>query len=541
MSKLATSPHATYVAHLEKGELAYQWSPEAGRAVFYPRLVCPFTGSTSLEWRLSRGLGTVHSTTTVHPVEGEPFNVALIDMDEGYRLMSRVEGIPPDDVKIGMRVAFRVHRDPPNPKAKGEVPEPVPVFTPSTEGGGPSEAAVPPAGAPSRARRKAAPVAAPKRGSAAIVGVAESDLGEVTAGLTPIDLMVQGITRALDDCGLKLSDVDGLFCATTQARTSALSLCESLGIDPPFIGSTIIGGSSFEYHVAQAQAAIEAGLCSTAVIAYGSTQRSVGRRQASVREVNPYETPFRPFLPSSAYAMAARRHMHAFGTTREQMAEVAVAARQWAQLNPAAWDRKPLTIEGVLTARPISKPFTVRDCCLSTDGGGAIVVTAADRARGLRKPPAFVLGSGQSITHASISSMPDLLNTGARRSGETAYAAARLAPKDIDVLALYDAFTINTILFLEDLGFCPKGEGGRFVEGGRIAPGGALAVNTNGGGLSYCHPGMYGLFLLIEAVRQIRGECGDRQVKGARTALAHGNGGVFSSQATVILGSADTL
>ena len=374
-----------------------------------------------------------------------------------------------------------------------------------------------------------------------MVGAAEADLGQMAPHTHPMDLMAQATMRALDDCGLGLADVGGLFCATTQARTSALSLSEYLGLDAGYVGSTIVGGSSFEYHVAQAQSAIEAGLCSVAVIAYGSTQRSVGRKQASVREINPYETAFKPFLPASAYAMAALRHMHQFGTTREQMAAVAVAAREWSQLNPAAWDQKPLTIEGVLAARPISTPFTVRDCCLSTDGGGAIVVTSAERARALRKPPAFVLGCGQSITHAAISGMPDLTQTGAKRSGGMAYAMAGLSPKDIDVLELYDAFTINTILFLEDLGFCPKGEGGRFVEGGRIAPKGSLPVNTNGGGLSYCHPGMYGLFLLIEAVRQLRGECGDRQVAGARTALAHGNGGVLSSQATVILGTEATL
>jgi acetyl-CoA acetyltransferase/uncharacterized OB-fold protein len=526
----AASPHATYVAHLAKGELAYQWSPDAARPVFYPRLVCPYSGSSRLEWRIASGLGTVHSTTTVQPVEGAPYNVALIDCDEGFRLMSRVEDIAPGDVSIGLRVRFRAHRP-------GGDAEPVPVFFPAEQGAPAAPASASAIAAP--ALRK--PAGHSRRGSAAIVGVAESDLGEVAQGLTPIDLMAQGITRALDDCGLKLADVDGLFCATTQARTSALALAEYLRIDPPFIGSTIVGGSSFEYHVAQAQAAIEAGLCSVAVIAYGSTQRSVGRRQASVREINPYETPFKPFLPASAYAMAARRHMHAFGTTREQMAEVAVAARKWAQLNPVAWDKKPLTIEGVLSARPISSPFTVRDCCLSTDGGGAIVVTSADRARSLRKAAAHVLGTGQSIGHASISSMPDLTHTAARRSGEDAYAMARLKPADIDVLELYDAFTINTILFLEDLGFCPKGEGGRLVSGGRIAPGGSLPVNTNGGGLSYCHPGMYGLFLLIEAVRQLRGECGDRQVANVRTALAHGNGGVLSSQATVILGTAATL
>ncbi|MEA2732499.1 MAG: hypothetical protein QOF70_6974, partial [Acetobacteraceae bacterium] len=326
------------------------------------------------------------------------------------------------------------------------------------------------------------------RGSVAIVGAAESDLGAVAALMSPIDLMAQGIHRALEDAGLTLADVDGLFCATTQARTSAMSLVEYLGLPNAYTDSTIVGGSSFEVHVAHAHAALEAGLCSVAVIAYGSTQRTVGRRAASAREFNPYETPYKPFLPATAYAMAANRHMHEYGTTREQMAAVAVAARDWALLNPAAWEKKPLTIAEVLNARPISDPFTVRDICLVTDGGGAIVLVKADRARALKHTPVYVLGSGQSITHASITSMPLLTHTGAIESGAQAYRAASVKASDIKVVALYDAFTINTILFLEDLGFCPKGEGGRFVEGGRIAPNGSLAVNTNGGGLSYCHP-----------------------------------------------------
>jgi acetyl-CoA acetyltransferase len=380
-----------------------------------------------------------------------------------------------------------------------------------------------------------------KRASAAIVGVAESDLGHVADGLSVIDLMAQGVQRALEDCGLRLRDIDGVFCATTQSRLSVLALCEYLGIDPPFLGSTIVGGSSFEYHVAHAMGAIEQGLCTVAVIAYGSTQRSVGRKQASVREINPYESPFKPFMPSSAYALAASRHMHEFGTTRAQLAAVAVAAREWALLNPAAWEKTPLTLDDVLASRMVSYPFTVRDCCLVTDGGGAIIVTSAERARSLKKKPAYVLGCGQSTTHSSISSMPDLTVTGALAAGKAAYRMAKLGPSDVDAFELYDAFTINTILFLEDLGLCKKGEGGAFVAGGRIGPKGTLAVNTNGGGLSYCHPGMYGLFLLIEAVRQLRGECGLRQVKDCDVALAHGNGGVLSSQATVILGSAATL
>lgn len=379
------------------------------------------------------------------------------------------------------------------------------------------------------------------RGSAAIVGVAESDLGAVAEGMSPIDLMAQGVYRALDDAGLKIGDVDGIFAATSQVRLSALALSEYLGIPSAYMESTIVGGSSFMLHVAHAQAAIQQGLCEVAVIAYGSTQRTVGRKNAAPREHNPYESPFRPLLPPTAYALAAARHMFEFGTTREQLAAVAVAAREWALLNPKAWEKKPLTIDDVLSARMVSSPLTVRDCCLVTDGGGAIVMTSLERAKTLRKPLVAVLGCGSASTHNSISSMPDLVATGAIQSGREAYAMARLGPSEIDVLEVYDAFTINTILFLEDLGFCPKGEGGRFVESGRIAPGGVLPVNTNGGGLSYCHPGMYGIFLLIEAVRQIRGECGARQVRECEIALAHGNGGVLSSQSTVILGAASAV
>jgi acetyl-CoA acetyltransferase len=380
-----------------------------------------------------------------------------------------------------------------------------------------------------------------KRGAAAIVGAAESDLGQVADGMSPMDLCAQGTLRALADCGLTLKDVDGLFCAMTQQRMSITALIEYLGIAPKFIGSSMTGGSSFEFHVAQAAAAIEAGLCNVAVIAYGSTQRSVGRKQASQREINPYETPFKPFLPTSAYALAASRHMHQYGTTREHLAAVAVAARQWAQLNPAAWEKKPLTIEDVLKSRMISHPLSVRDCCLVTDGGGAIVMTSAARAKSCRKPPAYVLGCGHGVTHMNITAMPDLTATGAVEAGKAAYAMAKLGAKDIDVVELYDAFTINTILFLEDLGFCRKGEGGAFVSDGRIAPKGALPVNTNGGGLSYCHPGMYGLMILIEGVRQLRGECGARQVAKHDTAMVHGNGGVLSAQASVILGSSATV
>jgi acetyl-CoA acetyltransferase len=379
------------------------------------------------------------------------------------------------------------------------------------------------------------------KGSVAVVGAAESDLGQVAPNTSPLDLMAQGTMRALEDCGLKLSDVDALFVAATQVRMGPMALAEYLRIKPRYFDGTQIGGSSFMSHVAHAHAAIQLGLCEVAVIAYGSTQRSVSRAAASPREHNPYESPYRPILPISAYAMAAARHMHQYGTTREHLAEVAVAARTWALLNPKAWEKEPLTIEQALSARMVSHPFTVRDCCLVVDGGGAIVLTSAARARSLRKKPVYVLGVGEALSHANISSMPDFTVTAAAESGPKAFKMAGLKPADVNMLSLYDAFTITPILFLEDLGFCPKGEGGRFVANGAIAPGGRLAVNTSGGGLSYCHPGMYGLLVMIEAIRQVRGECGERQVKGCEVALAHGNGGVLSSQCTVIFGSQSTL
>ena len=378
-------------------------------------------------------------------------------------------------------------------------------------------------------------------GRAVLVGAAESDLGSVGEAFSAMDLMAQGVLRALDDCGLAITDVDGIFCATSQNRLAGLALAVYLNLPEAYIDSTSTGGSSFMGHLVRAEAAIAAGVCEVAVVAYGSTQRSLGRKNTSRAEWNPYESPFKPFLPPTAYALAAARHMYEFGTTREQLAEVAVSARQWAMMNPAAWEKNPLTVEEVLSSRMVSYPLTIRDCCLVSDGGGAIVLTTPARARELRHAPVYLLGSGHCTTHQTISNMPDLVNTGARVSGEMAYAQAGLTSSDIDVVGLYDAFTINTILFLEDLGFCAKGDGGPFVENGRIAPGGSLAVNTTGGGLSYCHPGMYGIFLLIEALRQLRGECGARQKKGAQVALAHGNGGVLSSQYTVILGGAATL
>jgi acetyl-CoA acetyltransferase len=302
-----------------------------------------------------------------------------------------------------------------------------------------------------------------------------------------------------------------------------------------------MGGSSFVSHLFHAASAIDAGLCEVALIAYSSTQRSASGRLVSGSEALPYEAPYEPRYPVSAYALAASRHMHEYGTAREQLAEVAVAAREWAKLNPKAFMRDDLSVEDVIVSRMVSSPLSVLDCCLVTDGGGAALVTSAERARDLAKPPVYLLGVGETHWHRNISQMPVLTTSAAAESGPRAYEMAGLGPSDMDVVMLYDAFTINTVLFLEDLGFCEKGEGGPFVSGGRIMPGGELAVNTNGGGLSYNHPGMYGLLLIVEAVRQLRGECSERQVADANAALVHGNGGVLSSQVTAILGSEEVL
>lgn len=379
------------------------------------------------------------------------------------------------------------------------------------------------------------------RGKAAIVGAAESDLGEVGPGFTPLDLIGQATQRALTDAGLEKKDIDGLFSASVYYQMPTLSVGEYLGIRPRYSDATMMGGSSFVSHLLHASAAIETGLCEVALVAYASTQLSEGGFRGVSDPPNPFETPYRPRYPVSMYALAASRHMYEFGTTREQLAEVAVAARKWAKLNPNAFMRDDLAVEDVLASRMISSPLSLLDCCLVTDGGGALLVTSAERAKDLRMPPVYLLGVGEAHWHRNISQMPDLTVTAAADSGRRAYEMAGLGPESVDVAMLYDAFTINPILFLEDLGFCEKGDGGTFVEGGRIAPGGELPVNTNGGGLSYNHPGMYGLLLLIEAVRQLRGECGERQVEGAEVALAHGNGGVLSSQVTAVLGTQSVL
>lgn len=384
------------------------------------------------------------------------------------------------------------------------------------------------------------------RGKSAIVGVGQAGIGEAH-GFSAMEILAQAAAQAVADADLTMQDIDGLATCSSAASMWALPVAEYLGLRPQFVESTMVGGSSFIAHLMPAMTALDSGQCNAILICYGSTQKTGTFSRKGMTEAFklidplPYEHPYQPMLPPTAYALAAARHMHEFGTTREQLAEVAVAARRWAQLNPEAFARDPLSIEDVVNSRMISTPLTVRDCCLVTDGAGAFVLMRADQARAQRHKPVYVLGNATAVWNRQISCMENLTVTSASESGKRAFDMAGLRPSDVDVVGLYDAFSINTLLFLEDLGFCPKGEAGAFVEHGGIAPGGRLPVNTNGGGLSCVHPGMYGIFLVIEAVRQLRGECGARQVSGATIALAHGNGGTLSSQSTAIFGTEETL
>ena len=380
------------------------------------------------------------------------------------------------------------------------------------------------------------------RGKTAVVGVAAWGCGE-QPGWNSLEIMGQNARMALADAGLSLGDVDGLWAATAVHAMPSMSLAEHLGIVPTYSSGSNIGGSSFMSHVLDAAIQLDAGLIDVALIAYGSNQRTAGGFR-SASEPMPFEAQYEIRNPINAYAMAAARYMHEFGAGREHLAEVAVAARAWASQNPEAFTRDPITVDDVLSARMISDPLGKLDCCLVTDGGGAIVMVRADRARDLagdHAKPVYLLGAGMAHDHRMISEMPDLTTTCAVQAGQRAFAMAGMGPADMKTVQLYDAFTINTILFLEDLGFCAKGEGKDFVGGGHIAPGGGLPVNTNGGGLSCVHPGMYGLFVLIEAIRQTRGDAPGQQIPDATVSLAHGNGGVLSSQVTTIWGTADAL
>lgn len=382
---------------------------------------------------------------------------------------------------------------------------------------------------------------------AVIVGVAEEPLarGVFANPASPLQAQARVAKAALAQAGLTLSDVDGLCTANMWGLPGAgmlptITLSEYLGITPTLHDGSNFGGAAFEAHVAHAALAIERGQADVVLILYGSAQRSERSRNLAGRPANltfQYETPWGLPTPAGGYALAAMRHMHEFGTKREDLAEIAVAARAWAALNPNAMQRGPLSIDDVLSAPPVSDPLGTLDCCLVTDGAGAVVMTRASHAKNMPVRPVYVRGCGQAATHWTIAAAPDLTRLlPAEIASKRALEAAGIGLDSVDLVQLYDSFTITVLMTLEALGFCQRGEGGEFVRNGRLAPGGAFPINTSGGGLSYCHPGMLGIFLLIEAVRQLRGEVEpERQVQNVSTVLVHGTGGTLSSGATCIL------
>ncbi|MFP6664048.1 MAG: hypothetical protein VCC00_07620 [Deltaproteobacteria bacterium] len=360
---------------------------------------------------------------------------------------------------------------------------------------------------------------------------------------TAYQLAAEAARGALEDAGLTLADIDG-YATSGVGPIGVMSMCHHLNLNPDWVDSTSIGGSSFVAHVANAGAAIRAGLCRTVLITYASTAASdrfaVGTGGATGGEPpDEFITPYGPTIVG-AYGMVAHRHMHEFGTTSEQLAEVAVTMRQHAALNEHAKYRDPITVDDVLASRLVSSPLHLLDCCMISDGAGALIVTSAEHARDLPRPSVVLLGTGSAVRHNGMGQR-DILDIAARQSGARALERAGIGHDEIDLAMIYDSFTITVISTLENLGFCKPGEGGAFVEKGGIGLAGHLPVNPDGGGLSSNHPGMRGIFLVIEAVRQLRGEAGARQVENARTALCHGTGGwlgVQHSGATLILGQA---
>jgi acetyl-CoA acetyltransferase len=373
------------------------------------------------------------------------------------------------------------------------------------------------------------------RNTACIVGVDESDELGTLPHKSQLTLHVEAVRNAVQDAGLKISDVDGVF---TAGQHSPATIGEALGITPRYVDGTTVGGCSFIMMVGHAVAALHHGLCDVAVISHGESGRSgVGvtpRRDTALP--GQYETPYGFGGAPTYFGMITTRHMHEHGTTLEQWAQVAVSTREWARLNPKAKNREPITVADVLASRPVVYPFNILNICLVTDAGGAVVLTRADRARDLAKKPVYVRGAGEATEHVMVTQMKSLTFSEATRlSGAKAFAMAGVTHRDFNHIMLYDAFTSGPPIMLESLGFGKRGEGVHFFENGRSTPGGSLPINTNGGGLSYTHSGMYGIFPIIEAARQLRGECGARQVPNCSLSLVNGMGGMLSAAGTLVL------
>ncbi len=371
--------------------------------------------------------------------------------------------------------------------------------------------------------------------SVAIVGAAETtELGRVP-GLSKIQLHADAALNALEDCGLKPSDIDGV----ATAGEAPAGIAHYLGITPTWVDGTAVGGCSFMLHVRHAAAAINAGLCEVALVTHGESGRSrvgmdrFGGSPASL--AGQYEAPYGLSGPPSMFTLGVLRYMKETGMTHEQLASVSVVQREWAALNPRSTFKDPITVDDVLNSRMIAYPFRLLQCCLVTDGGGALILVSKERARDFPTKPVYLLGTGESVETPMISQMEDMTTSRAFRvAGSTAFAEAGITHDDVDHVMIYDAFAHLPIYGLEDLGFVGRGEAGAFIEARNTAPGGPLPVNTNGGGLSYMHSGMYGMYALQESVRQMRGTA-PAQVPDAKISVCHGVGGMFMASGTIIM------
>ena len=381
------------------------------------------------------------------------------------------------------------------------------------------------------------------RGRVAIIGAAETDTLGVIPDRSALQLHAEAARNAMRDCGIDRTAIDG-FAAAGQ---SPIAVAHYLGLTPRYLDGTAIGGCSFLVHVRHACAAILAGLCETVLITHGESGRSrIGaaswpREQASIQ--GQFEAPYGIMGPPTLFPIGVLRYMETYGLTHEQLASVAVAQRRWASQNPRAYKRDLVTVDDVLASPMIAYPMHLLECCLVTDGGGALILTSAERAAAmdLPRPPVYVLGTGESAESQTISMMEDFTTSRAFRvSSASAFSEAGIAHGDVDHLMVYDAFAHLPIYGLEDLGFVERGEAGAFIAEGNTAPGGRLPMNTNGGGLSYTHTGMYGMFAIQESVRQLRGEAA-AQVPDVRVSVAQGVGGMFMSAGTLVLGTAETV
>ncbi|KPG99998.1 thiolase [Pseudomonas sp. RIT-PI-q] len=379
-------------------------------------------------------------------------------------------------------------------------------------------------------------------GRYAIVGVGEAGLGKAQPGDTALSLQCRSARDALLDAGLTLADVDGVF-AHWDDRANALLVSEYLGITPRYVDSTVVGGGSPLTHLIHAMAAIDAGLCSVALVTYGSTQRLDHSRHRGGGISDPrspsgqFVAPYGVLSPISWYAMLAQQYVHRYQASAEDLGEVAINARRWAQLNPQATLRKPLTMEEYLASPLISDPLRKADICLVSDGAGALILTTAEPARTLAKPPVFIRGFADTYLHHVTPLGPtDWLDHGAIAGcAKRALGMSGIDRSELSMLQIYDAFTINVLVALEAMGFCAPGQAGSFLRSGIAAPGGALPVNTSGGGLAFNHSGQFGMQLMIESVRQLRGECGERQVANASSCLVQASGLLMSAFMTMVL------